>query len=291
MDELSKLFAVMEAQETRLLGIAHCIVPKEEEIPIIEPLFVPPNEPIPEEIKEEEEEKAIESELQAIIPNEEEITNKIGNAPDESQEKGILVAPDDVPSVILSTLMKSAAVAITDQPIKEIILTTTTESPMPNPDENSIQNNIDIVSRTEPSIEFIESSVLSAVLDTVPLIVENVTVHNKLENRTVLAETTPSPSNPKSFMPQSSTPLAPSPPQQTTTETPDIPKLSTSPSIAEIILGELESISKSPEPDNYIYETFSPIAPVNTAAISSPSLQRNEHLVLPEEPPEAVPAA
>lgn len=288
MDELSKLFAVMEAQETRLLGIAHCIVPKEEEeIPIIEPLFVPPNEPIPEEIKAEED-KAIESELQAIIPNEEEITNKIGNAQDEAPEKGILVAPDDVPSVILSSLMKSATVAITDQPIKEIILTTTTESPMPNPDENSIQNNIDIVSRTEPSIELIESSV-----DTVPLIVENVTVYNKLENRTVLAETTPSSSNPKSFIPQSSTPLPlpPAQPQQTTTETPDIPKLSTSPSIAEIILGELESISKSPEPDNYIYETFSPIAPVNTAAISSPSLQRNEHLVLPEEPPEAVPAA
>lgn len=290
MDELSKLFAVMEAQETRLLGIAHCIVPKEEEIPIIEPLFVPPNESItPEEIKEEEE-KAIESELQAIIPNGEEITNKIGNAPDEAQDKGILIAPDDVPSVILSTLMKSATVAINDQTIKEIILTTTTETPMPNPDENSIQNNIDIVSRTEPSIELIESSVLSTVLDTLPLIVENVTVYNKLENRTVLAETTPSSSNPISFIPQSSSPL-PSQQQQTSTETPDIPKLSTSPSIAEIILGELESISKSPEPDNYIYETFSPIVPVNTAAISSPSLQRNEHLVLPEEPPEAVPAA
>ncbi|XP_055315349.1 protein artichoke [Sitodiplosis mosellana] len=256
MDELSKLFAVMEAQETRLLGIAHCIVPKEEEIPIIEPLFVPPSAPLTPQVVVED--KSI-SEMPA------QLTKIIEKPQDELQFNGVMVAPNDVPSLILSSLMKSAAVSITDQPIKEIILTTT-ETPMPNPDEN----NIDIITRTEPSIELIESSVLTTVPDTVPLIAENVTVHNKLENLTVL-ETTPSP-NPKSFILQ-------------TTETPEISKLSTSPSIAEIILGESESVSKSPEPDNYIYETFSPISPVNTGAISS--LQRNEHLVLPEEPPAA----
>lgn len=37
---------------------------------------------------------------------------------------------------------------------------------------------------------------------------------------------------------------------------------STTPPVAEIILGEIESISKSPEPDNYIYETFSSMPPV-----------------------------
>lgn len=269
MDELSKLFALMEAQETRLLGIAHCIVPKEEEIPIIESIFVPPSVPLTtDEVDEEERplsglQPAILKVLMPIQP--------IKKTEDELQinsEKSVVITPSDVPSLILNSLMNSAAAAITEQSIKEIILTTT-ETSAPN-----------IIAHTQQSFEQIESSVSSTVSDTVPLIIENATVYNKLENMTVL-ETTPSP-NLKSFLPQ-------------TTETPEISIQSTSPnrSIAEIVLGEMESVSKSPEPDsNYIYETFSPISPAEDVS----SLQRNEHLVLPEEPPEipnvaAVPAA
>lgn len=267
MDELSKLFALMEAQETRLIGISHCIVPKEEEIPIIEPVFVPPNVPqIEEEIK-----PAI---LQVLMPVQS--TKNTENIQDvlqiNSKESVQQIAASDVPSLILSSLKNSAAVASTEQPTKEIIST-----PVPNPDENNIDN----TAHTEKSIETIESSVMTAVPATISTI-ENGTIYNKLENMTVL-ETTPSP-NLKSFIPQ-------------TTEIPEIPIPATSPSIAEIFLGEMESVSKSPEPDNYIYETFSPISPLDNGAMSSlQQIQRNEHLVLPEEPPEipnvaAVPAA
>lgn len=283
MDELSKLFALMEAQETRLHGIAHCIVPKEEEIPIIESVFVPPNDSQTLENKDEKEDEKVERPipptiLQALMPIQ--TTKQIENVYDDLQtnsEKSMVNAPSDMPSLILSSLKNSVTATVTDQAIKEIIITTT-ESPVPNPDDN----NIDIIAHTEKSIEPIESSLLTTIPATVPLIVDNGTVHNNtLENMTTVLETTPSP-NLKSSTLQ-------------TTELPDIlPSLSTSPSIAEIVLGpELETVSKSPEPDNYIYETFSPISPVNTGAISS--LQRNEHLVLPEEPPEipnvAVPAA
>lgn len=47
MDGIARLFDLMEAQETRLFGEAHCIVPKEEEQ--IETIVIAPvPEPIPE---------------------------------------------------------------------------------------------------------------------------------------------------------------------------------------------------------------------------------------------------
>lgn len=48
MDGLSKLFDLMEAQETRLIGIAHCIVPKEE-IQAVESLLISPLIPMLQE--------------------------------------------------------------------------------------------------------------------------------------------------------------------------------------------------------------------------------------------------
>lgn len=285
MDELSKLFALMEAQETRLLGIAHCIVPKEEEVPIIESVFIPPPMLLPD--KQED--------ILVPEPAPEVFQPPISVEMDKMQDEPLInndkpAPPSDVPSFILNSLTNSAEIAVAEEPIKEIIsttsattttsttttttTTTTTQIPMPNPDDN----NIDIVTHTE------KMNVLTTVPDTLLMNFENDTVLNslnyikQLENTTVL-EATPS-TNLISSIPQS-------------TESPDTPIPSTTPSIAEIILGEMESVSKSPEPDNYIYETFSPISPVDIGAVSS--FQRNDHLVLAEEPPEipndAVPVA
>lgn len=47
MDGISQLFDLMEAQETRLFGEAHCIVPKEEAE--VDAIII---EPVPESIPE-----------------------------------------------------------------------------------------------------------------------------------------------------------------------------------------------------------------------------------------------
>lgn len=295
MDELSKLFALMEVQETRLLGIAHCIVtkdivPKEEEIPVIEPVFVPPSMLSAQDELEKSTPLPSNSDL---IPAH--ATNQTENSEiDEiiEPEKRILEIPSDVPSIILSSLSKSI---VTEEPIKEII-TTTTDVQIPNPNENDV----DIVTYTE------KLNVLTAVPDA-----ENDTVLNalnyinKLESVTVISTNYKSTTHLPTFSAENieSTTASTSslPPPLTTSSTTSLPikSISTSPSstillttpsppasppIAEIVLGEMESVSKSPESDNYIYETFSPISSVNISAIST--FHQSDHLVLAEEPPE-----
>lgn len=304
MDELSKLFAVMEAQETRLLGIAHCIVPKEEEIPIIEPVFVPPPAEDPAEAPEVEEkrpkpekEEVKEAELEQAkedVIEKDEIANEKENAPVKAEvmppEVDVMLAEVEEPvadsamnavfpqevAVILSTIAHSAAKA--EEPVMEVVFTTT-ETHVPNPDDN----NVDIVTHTEKPM--VSSTTEAAVALSVDLGADNDTAPSSLnyikhvENITVLDE----PPASADLTNQSSITQA--------TESSDVPTPSTSPSIAEIVLGEMESVSKSPESDNYIYETFSPISPVDIGAVAT--FQRNDHLVLAEEPPEipAVPAA
>lgn len=289
MDELSKLFAQMEAQETRLLGIAHCIIPKEEEAPIIESdLVPPPSPPISESIKPIEKDVSQtltepQDPTPEIVPEEivperllpVEMEHSI-DTPIIDSKTNSLNNPSDVPS-LLTSLANSAAVVTEQSIITEIIdtptiaTTTTTEIPIPNPDEN----NIEIVTHTEHTEK---SSVLTTVtVATMLSSIENDTVINslnyinKLENVTVL-DGTPS-TNLKSSVSQTEN-----------LEMPTTSSTSSPSSIAEIVLGEMESISESPEPDNYIYETFSPISPVDIGEVSS--LQRNEHLVIAEEPPE-----
>lgn len=294
MDELSKLFALMEVQETRLLGIAHCIVtkdivPKEEEIPVIEPVFVPPSMLSAQEELEKSTPLPLNSD---IIPAH--ATNQTENFEiDEIIEPEKRYEPSDMPSIILSSLSKSI---VTEEPIKEII-TTTTDVQIPNPKENDV----DIVTYTE------KLNVLTAVSDA-----ENDTVLNalnyinKLESVTVISTNYKSTTHLPTENIESTTSTSSLPPPLTTSSTTSLPikSISTSPSssillttpppptsppIAEIVLGEMESVSKSPESDklesdNYIYETFSPISPVNISAIST--FHQSDHLVLAEEPPE-----
>lgn len=264
MDELSKLFALMEVQETRLLGIAHCIVPKEEEFPIIESDFVPPNELTPELMPELVPELMPENDNKQNPEQNPTILQTLMPKTDQSEklEDDTHINASDVPSVILSSIKNSLATA-NDEHAK------TTEISPPNPDEN----NVDIVvTHVEKLNDSIESNNLNKVSAIVPLNSGNdtdsssINFNNKLENKTVLEAI--SSSDLKSSMPQ-------------TTEFFElsVPSTSPSPTIAEIVLGEMESVSKSPESDsdNYIYETFSQVN-IDT------SHQRNEHVVLPEPP-------
>lgn len=292
MDELSKLFAQMEAQETRLLGIAHCIVPKEE--PTIESIFVPPPslpssntkdliepvvfpEPVPALI--------VPIEMPIILPSkpEENLTfEKPTNERFVENEPISIIVPDEVPSKIIATLTKTV---IADIPITEIIITSTDSTSL-NPDEN----NVDIITPAERlahttnlPISIVQPTpavvVATAMTEENDTIINTINYINKLENVTVLQSASTKPTIP---------------PQTQSMEAPIAIVTSAPSSIAEIVLGEMDAVSKNPEADNYIYETFSQISPVDIGEVSS-TLQRNEHLVIEDEPPEipndAVPAA
>lgn len=306
MDELSKLFAQMESEETRLLGIAHCIVPKEEDVPIIEevPVFVqstpasaPPQQPkqLPQlllmssELKENLSEDSQSNAVQDLSVATVEVST---NKPFDGIDTNKLNTAATVPSVILTSLTNAVtaptiAETLNTQDIEIII---TTQIPISNPDEN----NVDIVMNTQK----IENTfnVLSTVPTIVPVtspipIVQNESASNphnfikNFENVTVLDENPPQISSTTSTQSQSQSQ------SQTLNNDVQIASSTSQPSsIAEIVLGEIESVSKNPEPENYIYETFSPISPVEISPI-----QRSGHIVLAEEPPEipndAVPAA
>lgn len=330
MDELSKLFAQMEEQETRLLGIAHCIVPKEEEVPIIEevPVFVPPppqpstSTPQPQlqpqqlpqllltasELKEN-----LSSDSQSNLVQDSSIpTERATKKPTiEEIDSNTVITADTVPSVILTSITNTVtAPTIAETLDKDIEIIVTTQIPIPNPAEN---NDVDIVM----SVQAVKTESTQNVLSTVPTMVsatvttatspmpivqnENENTNNessqseiqKLENATVLNENPPPPTSTMASI--HATQTMKNDVQITSSPTSLSSSASASStaqpsSIAEIILGEMESVSKNPEPENYIYETFSPISPVEVSPI-----QRNEHIVLAEEPPEipndAVPAA
>lgn len=290
MEELPKLMAMMEAQETRLLGFAHCIVPKEE-------IIVEPSVFIPQQLQ-----IATKNILQTppdlvqIIEPLESIDYDLSNRQQASKTDSVsanaaitnnLPPNESEQSVLMDeTINLTTAIAATT--------TTTTSSHIsaPNPDEN----NVDILTNTE--------KMLLLPLPVLHLDLFNKDKHNSLINTMENASTAQSVSvlesttvkNDEKTAADISSILSSS--VTSTTPSQPIPLLlfktetiisSTTPPIAEIILGELKSVSKSPEPDNYIYETFSPISPVDIGSITS--IQQNDHIVIAEEPPENIPDA
>lgn len=293
MDELSKLFAQMEAQETRLLGIAHCIVPKEEDeeenVPIVEevPVFLPPSaEPPTPTLPQLPQLLLMSSELKENLSRD----SQLNTVPDLSLATEIstktplneidansLITVDAVPSVVLTSIADAVtAPTITETLNKDAEVVITTQMPVSNPDENSVE----IVMSTQKTENMFNvlSTVPALVPATSPMpIIQNESANNPqyyIKNLENVTET--SPTSTKSRRVNHDLP--------TTSSSSTLPPSS----IAEIILGELESVSKNPEPENYIYETFE-VKPVEV------SPQRNEHTVFAEEPPEipngAVPAA
>lgn len=317
MDELSKLFAQMEAQETRLLGIAHCIVPKEEEVPIIEevPVFVPPppepststSAPTPQtqpqpQLQQLPQLLLMTSELKENLSGDSQLntvqdlpiaTEKSTNKPiiEEIDSSNTLITVDTVPSVILTSITNTVTAPTIDETLdKDIEIVVTTQIPIANPAEN---NDVDIVMNPQTKTDSTSSVLITVSTTMVPAATSPIPIAQNesdsqhhienFENATVLNENPPPPTSTMASVHQSQT--ANSNDVQVTSSSSAAPPSS----IAEIILGEMESVSKNPEPENYVYETFSP------ASVEVSPLQRNDHIVLAEEPPEipndAVPAA
>lgn len=270
MDELSKLFGLMEAQETRLLGIAHCIVPKEE-IPLVESVFA--QQPLPT-IPESIESPILRPEselLKALLPNGSKKQSNGASADTDTNELESVTPPNDVLPVIISSLANSGMPLLPDESVKAIITTTTTET-NGNFDENNLiptlppmlhkENETSVKSLNFEQNAYSQNDSLAEIVDST----------TKSDTIFVSATTV------SSLLIQSLT--------ITTTPKPQVAQIpSTSPSIAEIILEEI--VSQNPEPDNYIYETFSPVSKTNIDTVSN--VQRTDHLVLAEEPPEPIP--
>lgn len=267
MDELSKLFGLMEAQETRLLGIAHCIIPKEE-IPLVESVFAQQTVPVLPE-------NAIlrpESELiKVLIP-----TGTILNKPNvpaetESNELEKKAANNNVLPVIISTLADSGTLLLQDDSLKTILVTTTTTATITEPshmDENNFipsiatdtlhQANKTQSSKSEQIHERDNDSDIDPETHSIDSTMKTETVTTASSSYTTSILTTPSQSH-------------------------DTYMQTTSSSIDEIFLEEI--VSQNPEPDNYIYETFSSKLKVDDVS----NVQRNDHLDLAEKPPELIP--
>lgn len=296
MDELSRLFLAMESQETRLLGIAHCIVPKEQ-LPIEPPtVFVAPllpanilNAPIPVLSKAILDSKP--GIVQLIMPVAMETTTTpttTTNTPTTTTP--ITTTPKTMSTEtveITTTLPVAETVVIVVQPDAEIVATTPKE----------VENNITVERSSEPlNVTEARKSTATANMNN-----NDVNIDNKsLEQPVIVYDTTPITTAIPSVTETIETTTRPivitastfssiQPVLQTesssTTTPASIDVVTTTPvSVAEIILRQPETISIAPEQDNYVYETFSVVPEV-----IGPMDERAQQLVLVEEPPEDLP--
>lgn len=263
MDELSKLFGLMEAQETRLLGIAHCIIPKEE-IPSVESVFAQQALPaMPENAILRPESELI----KVLIPAGTILNNPNVPADTDTNELEKIGPTNDILPVIISSLANSGTPLHQDDSLKMTSTLQTTTEPS-HIDENNF-------------IPSIPTDALHPANDTQSLnterkdnnsepIVTHIIDYSTMKMETV---TTASASYVTSMLPA------------TTSQSHETYMQTTSSSIDEIVLEEI--VSQNPEPDNYIYETFSPASKVNSDDVSN--VQRTDHLVLAEKPPEPIP--
>lgn len=299
MDDLSSLFVAMETQETRLLGIAHCIVPKEQ-LPIDPPpVFVAPpitllpanilNAPIPAISKAILDSKP--GIVQLIMPIVTETTTApptTTNTPITStifQTTPITISSGIIDTITVSTPLSDAVLRVTEADItvatpKEDVnniaveqlpeLPSSTETIMPeilatNMHSNDI--NIDNKYRDQPEIVYESTTTIPSVTET-----------NESTTRTIVITTSTFSSTEPVLQAMESTTASISTPAP-------IEVMTTTPlSVAQIILRQPETISMAPEQDNYVYETFSTVPEV-----IGPMDERAQQLVLVEEPPESLP--
>lgn len=265
MDELSKLFGLMEAQETRLLGIAHCIIPKEE-IPLVESVFAQQTLPIIPE-------NAIlrpESELiKVLIPTGTTLNNPNVPADIDTNELEKIAPNNDVIPVIISSSANSGTPLLQDDSLKTVLMTTTATITEPNHiDENNF-------------IPSIPTDTVHQANDTQPINSEQFEREdNDNDPLAHIIDSTMKMETVTKVFSSYITSILP-----TTSQSHETYMQTTSSSIDEIVLEEI--VSQNPEPDNYIYETFSPASKLNIDDVSN--VQRTDHLVLPEKPPEPIP--
>lgn len=297
MDDLSSLFVAMETQETRLLGIAHCIVPKEEL-----PVFVAPpitllpanilNAPIPAISKAILDSKP--GIVQLIMPIATETTtapSTTTNTPTttttiETTPKTLSIAiidtttvPTPLSEIIFAQTEADINVATSKEDVNNIAVEQSSESS--NPTEpimsellatNMHSNDINIDKyRDQPEIVY-EST--TSTTTTIPSVTET----NVPTTRTIVITTSTFSSTEPVLQAVETTTVS------TSTPAP-IEMMTTTPlSVAQIILRQPETISMAPEQDNYVYETFSSVPEV-----IGPMDERAQQLVLVEEPPESLP--
>lgn len=304
MDELSRLFVAMETQETRLLGIAHCIVPKEQ-LPIEPPsVFVAPpipllpahilHAPIPVFSKALLDSKP--GIVQLLIPVTVESTtltpSTTTSTPITTTTIGTSTKAISSGSIETTTIVPATeSVVIFIQPEAETAVTTPRE----------VENNITIEQSSEPL-----NATEAKVPETLATNMHNndVSIDNKnVEQPVIVYDTTPSTATIASVTDTIETTTRPivittstfsstQPVLQaessnlTSTRMPQasIEATTTPVSVAEIILRQPETISMAPEQDNYVYETFSGVSEV-----IGPMDERVKQLVLVEEPPENLP--
>lgn len=267
MNELSKLFGLMEAQETRLLGIAHCIIPKEE-IPRVESVFAQQAMPVMPE-------NAIlrpESELiKVLIPAGAILNNPNVPADTDTNELEKRTPTNDVLPLIITSLDNSGRPLLQDDSPKTILTTTTAKTTKPSHvDENNIIPSIptDTAHQANDTQSFNSEKFERKDND------NNSVTHIIDSTMKIETVTTASSSYVTSIL------------TTTASQSLETYNQTTSSSIDEIVLEEI--VSQNPEPDNYIYETFSPASKINIDEESN--VQRTDHLVLVEKPPEPIPS-
>lgn len=303
MDELSRLFVSLESQETRLLGIAHCIVPKEE-LTIEPPIFVAPSIPrlpvnlldVPIAGLSKVLMDAKPGIVQLIVPVVTETTTPtiatttnapITTTPVETTPRTIAseiieivtteatttpeIIVDHTESVIATTTSKENQTNVTAQ-----LPSSSTDAKQPEtltPSNNEV--NVDARNQEESVIVY----TMTPTTNTPSAVTEIVVT----TSRPIVMTTSTFSSIEPVLQAEISTMKASSIPIPTSTPTPI--EVTTMPlSVAQIILRQPETISTAPEQDNYVYETYSTVPEV-IGAIDD----RAQQLVLVEEPPENLP--
>lgn len=195
----------------------------------------------------------------------------------------------EVPALLLSSLMQSEENgSATEQPVTEVIIVASptqpsaivNETPVPADELNANSANLSNAIDTAPAANAEQPDVSAADgrYANEPASVNATAVHQPHHDNISIPVLESLQSNVHS--------------QIVTERTSHPSSTPTTPSVAEIILGEIESISKSPEPDNYIYETFSSMPPAVQQALDDRYANNvkptNEQSEVAEEPPEPI---
>lgn len=207
----------------------------------------------------------------------------------------------EVPALLLSSLMRSEEnTSATEKPVTEAILSESSTNPSVIPHETIAP--LDELNGN--------SSGLSNAIDAAPAANDNepieldlsvnITANTTSAQANNISETAPAnatavhqPHNDNISIPVLKSLQSNVNSQIVTESTTYTSSSPTTPSEAEIILDEIESISKSPEPDNYIYETFSSVPPVVQQVMLDDSFANNvkptnDQTEVAEEPPEPI---
>lgn len=274
----------MEFQETRLLDIAHCIVPKEE-------ILMPdpePEKPIP------------------IMPGSMlmlKLQNITVPASAVLRQQEVIVAPPTTQKIPIKATTTAPSTTTTITPKTPIDSTTNpsqliddTVPSMVVQDQQIEDDRDEIYSSDSDDNTSFTSDVITNPVDRLTETIQNETIENSQSNY-VENQTSNDSNNSNVEMSNNitekvlSSHIDDNASASTANDTDAIqiqPVLNnasaSSTTSAEIVLDDIETISKAPEQENYLYEVFSPPAPI----MANPERSSQQQIVLVEEPPETI---